>query len=90
MEAEPVYPMVKVKWIDSVSTSGWLSTARATERHEEVKAEFCHSVGYLYRRDDQFLTLVLSTFEDTVADLMSIPARCVVSVTPLTESEGAE
>ncbi len=73
--------VIRIKWVDSCSSHGWLSP-------DEVSPNpgFCESVGYLVRRDKEVVTIAQSrglAGTTPFAEYLTIPVCCIQSVKAL-------
>ena len=69
-----MYPIVKVKWIDSASEHGWRSKQGGIS---EINLE-CESVGYLGFEDDLEIVLMQSINDYQVSELIHIPKVSII------------
>jgi hypothetical protein len=82
------WPLVMVRWLDSCDIQGW----KRLNAWPGVPTLECVSVGYLVAEDETTKTIaphVAYPGDDENsqgAGIMVIPARAIVSVTPLTAS----
>lgn len=72
-------PVVEVVWIDSNHMHGW-QNLQTIESDTGNDLE-CRSSGYLFRDNDESVTLVQSTSETGMFDaIQTIPKRCILTM----------
>lgn len=79
-----MYPIIKVKWIDSASEHGWRVKQGGIG---DINLE-CESVGYLGFEDDLEIVLIQSINDYQVAELIHIPKVAILSRIYLKDIEG--
>ena len=75
MEEEEVpYSMVRIYWIDSMTTGGW-----RRPDDEDITTAKCESIGFLIESTDTFYVLAqsYSCGNGMIGDTITIPLGCV-------------
>lgn len=75
-------PLVLVRWLDAHTVGGWMKSDEYRRLARKASDLETTSVGYLLERTRRALTLVqsISPNNDTMADSITIPIGCVLSV----------
>lgn len=79
-----MYPIIKVKWLDSASEYGWKPIQNGIGN---INLE-CESVGYLVFEDDLEIVIIQSLNDYQISDLLHIPkvvilSREILSICPI-------
>ncbi len=74
------HPLVLVEWIDSCGLARKWHDPSIIEEYAPLK---CKSVGWLGRKDTDYLVMYSSWQPDEVGDVFAIPASCVTKITKL-------
>ena len=69
------YKLIKVHWIDSAQTPGWILKDDLRDVSMEIK-----SVGYLVKETDASITLVAHIGEDSLCSPLQIPKIAIQSL----------
>ena len=80
---EDAVKLVKIDWVDSATVDGWVSVGFA----ESFAPSVCETVGWVVKKTPKYITVTASK-SDTVnySQLMTIPRKCVTSITGLAET----
>lgn len=73
--------IVIIKWVDSYSTSRWLTEDEA--KHWIKTLLPCVSVGIVLEIDKIFITLYSDKAPDEIGRIMSIPKNAIQDIKPL-------
>ena len=68
------YKLVKVNWIDSAQSPGWIYKDDLKDFNMQIK-----SVGYLVKETDESITLVAHIGEDSLCSPLQIPKIAIKS-----------
>lgn len=80
MKRVPVYPMVRVEWVDACSSPDWVEHRKI--RHQAMPSV---SVGLLIRETDEHLSLAGIVNRSHVSDVVTIPKGMVTRMAYLQE-----
>jgi len=67
------YRLVRVKWIDATTDSGWIDIDTA----KNYKPIQCETVGYLLKDDEKYIVVASTVSGDQCNGIISIPKKWI-------------